>query len=157
VLADARQGGGSGIVAGDGRRAALLATQPHDGRPPVLVVEDDVGTRELLRAALEGEGLVVATAADGQAALRWLSRQRPAVLVLDLTLPDARGEDIARAAHARYGAALPVLVVTAVNSPHERADAAGSLVYLAKPFDLATLLGLVRALLAPAGSPLDPP
>lgn len=44
----------------------MMETQPHDGRPPapVLVVEDDADTRELLRAALEGEGLAVATAAQ---------------------------------------------------------------------------------------------
>ena len=117
---------------------------------PVLVVEDDPDTRELLQTTLEAEGLAVATAADGQAALRWLDRQRPALLLLDLSLPDLRGEDLAKVAQARYGPALPVLVVTGASQAQHRASAAGSLVYLAKPFELATLVGIVTALLAPA-------
>lgn len=140
-----------------------MADQRNDvAAAPVLVVEDDPDTRELLQTTLEGEGFAVATAADGQAALRWLDHQRPAALLLDLSLPDLRGEDIAKLAHARYGPALPVLVVTGASQVQHRASAAGSLVYLAKPFDLATLAGIVTALLAPAepeaAAPLsDPP
>jgi len=136
-----------------------MADQRNDVAPaPVLVVEDDPDTRALLQTTLEAEGLVVATAADGQAALRWLDRQRPGVLVLDLALPDLRGEDIAKVAQARYGQALPVLVVTGASQAQHRASAAGSLVYLAKPFELATLVGIVRALLAPdAGDASSPP
>jgi DNA-binding response OmpR family regulator len=131
-------------------RDALLAA-------PILIVEDDPDTRALLQATLAEEGLTVATAADGQAALRWLDRQRPALLLLDLSLPDLRGEDIARVAHARYGPGLPILVVTGASGAQHRAGAAGSLVYLAKPFELATLVGVVTALLAsPAPGAGDP-
>jgi DNA-binding response OmpR family regulator len=141
-----------------------MATEGGEGQPmaPVLVVEDDPDTREILATALAEAGLAVATAADGREALRWLDYHRPAVVLLDLRLPDARGEDIAGAARARYGPALPVLVVTGAGRAHERAEAAGSVVYLAKPFDLATLVGIVTALLAPAapeagGFPPAPP
>ena len=61
-----------------------MASQPA---APILVVDDDWQTRRLLRWALEEEGFVVETAADGGQALELARRTRPALVVLDMRLP----------------------------------------------------------------------
>jgi inner membrane transporter RhtA len=117
--------------------AAYILASAHVGRTlpgtDGLAVALVVATLLVLPFGLHGASAVV---------------QRPALLLLDLSLPDLRGEDLAKVAQARYGPALPVLVVTGASQAQHRASAAGSLVYLAKPFELATLVGIVRALLA---------
>lgn len=129
--------------------------QPDSGHvvgAPVLVVEDDPDTRELLQTVLAEAGVAVAAVASGGAARSWLGRRRPALLLLDELLPDARGQDVARAARRRYGPALPILVVSAARHPWTGAMA--NVVALPKPFDLGDLLRLVRALRRPV--PLPP-
>lgn len=129
----------------------MLATG-REPAPRVLLVEDDPDLRELMQAGLEQAGLAVTAAADGEQALAWARRHRPAVVVLDLRLPGMAGEEVAGRLRALPGAAPPVLVVTAVADPRERTERAGGLLYLRKPFRLDELVTAVRAVLA-AGSP----
>lgn len=129
-----------------------------DGRPagaPVLVVEDDADTRDLLRLALGTAGVAAAAVASGGAARRWLARRRPSLLLLDELLPDGRGDDVARAARRRHGPALPILVVSA--APPAWTGAMANVVALPKPFELGDLLRLVRALRRPLPPPAPPP
>lgn len=134
------------------------AARDRPAQAPVLVVEDDPDTQELLQTVLAEAGIAVALAATGEAATVWLAQQRPALLLLDELLPDARGQDVAQAARQRYGPALPILVVSALRPTWTAAMA--SVVALPKPFDLSDLLGLVEALCRPlpdvSAVPYDP-
>jgi len=79
----------------------------------VLVVDDDPATRELHRRALEREGWIVDEAADGRAALARLATHRPAMVLLDLTMPEMDGFRFLEALRADSALAdLPVVVVS---------------------------------------------
>jgi DNA-binding response OmpR family regulator len=123
--------------------------------PRVLLVEDDRDIRELMQAGLEDAGLPVAAMADGEQALTWAMAHRPAVVVLDMRLPGMEGEEVATRLRTALGAALPILVVTAVSDPQERTERAGGMLYLRKPFDIDELVTAVRAVLY-AASPDAP-
>jgi CheY-like chemotaxis protein len=80
----------------------------------VLVVEDDSATREMLRRVLHTEGWVVAEAENGRAALDRIAERRPALILLDLMMPEMDGfsfmDELRR--HEDWGT-IPVVVVTA--------------------------------------------
>ena len=80
----------------------------------VLVVEDDPGSREILARLLSNEGWVVAEAENGVAALAELARQRPALVLLDLMMPEMDGFEFLAEMHrhAEWGS-IPAVVVTA--------------------------------------------
>jgi DNA-binding response OmpR family regulator len=79
----------------------------------VLVVEDDALLRETVIWALEDDGLRVATAIDGLDAVQQATLSAPSLVVLDMSLPGLDGFGVAAALRARFGNALPILVVTA--------------------------------------------
>ena len=124
--------------------------QPTLPPAPILVVEDDPDTRLLLRDGLTHAGLSVTAVAGGRAALTWLEDTRPALVLLDLGLPDLTGQAVAEGLRARYGPGVPLLVVTGAAHPLEGAAEARALVYVRKPFTIAELLVAVRALLSAA-------
>ena len=84
------------------------------GSPRVLVVEDDPAARELLARALAADGWQVAEAPNGRFALDLLADGLPAVILLDLIMPELDGFEFLERLRERPGAAdLPVVVVTA--------------------------------------------
>jgi two-component system response regulator MprA len=122
------------------------------------VCEDDPALRSVLTRALRAMGhdpVVVATAAE---ALRAFPKQRPAVLVLDIGLPDADGRDLCLALRAA-GVDSPVLFLTARDGLHDKIAGfeAGGDDYLTKPFELDEVRVRLDALLrrTPAPSATD--
>jgi CheY-like chemotaxis protein len=82
---------------------------------PVLVVEDDAGARDMMRQTIEKMSLRVAEAVDGRQALAWLGgHPSPAMILLDLMMPDVDGFEVldALAAHPQWRE-IPVIVITA--------------------------------------------
>lgn len=129
--------------------AAELIVSEGDVQPgsgSVLVIDDDWRIRELVRLALEESGFPVTTAADGATAIALIRKQRPGVLVLDLTLPHADGFAVARVLREAHGE-VPIVVVTGDPSAREKADALGAVAQLGKPFDIDELTRLVDAAL----------
>jgi two-component system response regulator MprA len=114
--------------------------------PRVLVVEDDLGLRDVLARGLREEGFTVVGARDGAAALL-LADEEYAAVVLDIGLPDADGRDVCQALRAR-GVDAPVLFLTARDGLPDRLSgfAAGGDDYLTKPFHFSELLARLRAL-----------
>lgn len=115
---------------------------------PVLVVEDEADTRELVASLLEFEGLTVARAADGMEALAVLrSGVRPCVIVTDLMMPRMDGWELARRMKQdpEY-ADLPVILVSGVADLARRAHELSADAFLTKPVDVDQLLALVRKL-----------
>lgn len=123
-------------------------------KPHVLVVEDDPSVRGLLHTLLAAEGYEVATAADGLAGLLKASATRPALILLDLMMPDLGGLRVLEELRGdETMAGIPVVVVTgkAEAVPALRTRLGDDAVFL-KPFGVDDLLAKVaRATGGPRG------
>jgi CheY-like chemotaxis protein len=122
-------------------------------RPLILVVDDMVDTRRLMRRVLERAGLRVTEAATGEAALTAIRRARPDAVVLDLRLPGMSGFQVARAVRADPDtavAATPILACSASVQDEVRREAldAGCDAFEGKPFDIRTFADLILGLIA---------
>ncbi len=115
--------------------------------PTVLVVEDEADLRDVIRRALEAEGLVVETAGDGWQALARVIRRRPSLVVLDLVLPRLDGEDVAAALRMTHDPEIPILVISGWRDRTEMARQVGAFGYLEKPFETDDLITAVRSAL----------
>ena len=111
----------------------------------ILVVEDDATTRRALQFSLEDEGVRVACAATGAAALDEARAVPPDAVLLDLGLPDMPGVEVLRRLRAFTDA--PVIVVSAHLAEDEKVGAldAGADDYVTKPYSVQELLARVRA------------
>jgi DNA-binding response OmpR family regulator len=119
----------------------------------ILVVEDDLSISDLISYNLQQAGYCVVTAFDGAEALRSVDSACPQLVTLDLLLPRQSGWEVLHAIRShprRHIATLPVIVLSALCSPHLRADLRRNGVEhcLDKPFSVTELCVLVRALLA---------
>ncbi|WP_333681189.1 response regulator [Dyella sp.] len=132
---------------------ATLAPQPASGRNPVvLVVDDDEDACELVRNALERDGINVVSASSGEQALTLTRSLRPAVMVLDILLGDMTGWDVLAAIRADPDhAELPVILCT-VTDPDQRTGVLGVVEHLTKPFDREHLSHLVQRFVGNATS-----
>lgn len=108
-----------------------------------ILVVDDPDILALIASVLTSVGHRVLTAADGPTALTLAREQRPAAVVLDLMLPAVGGAIVAQTLRAWYGAALPIVLMSASGQVRRTASSLGILAYLDKPFELDTLLALV--------------
>jgi two-component system KDP operon response regulator KdpE len=111
----------------------------------VLVVDDDRPLARALAINLKAHGYDVTVAHDGRAALTEVARARPAVVVLDLGLPDQDGIEVL--AGIRGWSAIPVIVLSARSTSAEKVEAldAGADDYVTKPFGMDELLARIRA------------
>src|SRR5579862_129529 len=124
-----------------------MTAMPDPSRP-ILVVDDDAKIVRLVRAYLEREGYRVAEAADGRAALAAIALERPALVVLDLMLPEVDGLDVVRAIWA--DGELPIIILSARGTTADRIAGLGLGAddYLPKPFSPAELVVRVGRVLA---------
>ncbi|MBA2413346.1 MAG: sigma-54-dependent Fis family transcriptional regulator [Burkholderiaceae bacterium] len=114
-------------------------------QPAVLVVDDEADLRELLSLTLVRLGLDVDTAESVHAARALLGRNKYALCLTDMRLPDGTGLDLVRDVAASAGP--PIAVITAYGSAENAVAAlkAGAFDYLTKPVDLDQLRMLVRS------------
>src|SRR5919109_961159 len=110
----------------------------------VLVVDDDEGIRELVAMALSSAGYYVMSSPDGAAALELLATSQPAVILLDMMMPNVDGWEFARLYEQRPGPHAPIIVVTAARSAEARAAEIKADAWLAKPFHLDVLFACVE-------------
>jgi two-component system response regulator (stage 0 sporulation protein F) len=113
----------------------------------ILVVDDTADLCTLLVELLELEGYRVTSAANGQAALTRMVHDCPDLILLDLQMPVMSGWEL----HQRLQEIAPGLPVTFMSAGYRvQAEAArhGAAGYLAKPFDLDTVVTTVRRTLA---------
>jgi len=113
----------------------------------ILVIDDEPQIHRFLRPALEASGYVVERADTGAAGLLLVATRVPAVVLLDLGLPDMDGQEVLR--RLRAGSAVPVVVLSARDQDAEKVQAldSGADDYVEKPFSVAELLARVRAAL----------
>ena len=112
-------------------------------QPRVLVVDDDADIRVALREVLSDEGMLVDVAGDGREALERADQERPALVILDITLPLVAGHEVADRLRERYGM-LPILAITADGRAAQKAQRVGAYAYLRKPFELDEIVALVK-------------
>lgn len=126
-----------------------MATPPAT-RPLVLVVEDETDVRNLVCLHLKKAGCRVREAQDGLSALAAANEEVPDAIILDLMLPEMRGEDVCSALKSRpTTAAVPVIMLTAKAQAGERIAGLelGADDYVTKPFSPRELVLRVQALL----------
>ena len=116
----------------------------------VLVVDDEANIVELARMYLEQEGFRVQSANDGAKALDMISRQPPALMVLDLMLPEVDGWEVCR--RVRSGKTAPDLPIVMLTARDEDVDKIvglelGADDYVTKPFNPRELVARVKAIL----------
>src|SRR5580698_819604 len=113
----------------------------------VLVAEDDPGLRSVLERGLREHGYVVDVTNDGAQALQYLNTYDYEVAILDWRMPNVTGLEVIQRLR-RQGSALPVLMLTARDTPGDRVTGLdqGADDYLVKPFDFSELLARLRAL-----------
>jgi two-component system KDP operon response regulator KdpE len=123
----------------------------------VLVVDDDPYLLRALRITLRAHGYDVTVAEDGQSALLAAARTPPALVILDLGLPDMDGTAVL--AKLRGWSPVPVLVLSARHGSEDKVRAldAGADDYITKPFGLDELLARLRALLRRSVEGAEPP
>ena len=120
----------------------LLLPMPVD--TPILIVEDDEGICRLLAAALQKDGIVSECRTSGTSALTWLRLNHTPLILLDLCLPDMRGQDVIDIL-AGEGRRIPFLVISGVGDVREavRLMQEGALDFLPKKTQLLQLVAPV--------------
>lgn len=132
------------------RRACEEPSSASDGAL-VLVVDDNELNREMCVAMLERHGYRTAVAQNGQEALEEVRRLRPALVLMDLSMPELDGHAATAAIRAEPAAAgVPIVALTAhaLPSDRERAMASGFVGYLVKPLDADELVKTVASVLS---------
>jgi len=113
----------------------------------VLIVDDEPAIVRVVRDYLERAGFHVLSATDGEAALQVFRRERPDMVILDLTLPSLDGLDVARA--LRRDGDVPIIMLTARTDEADRVAGLelGADDYVTKPFGAREIVARVRAVL----------
>jgi DNA-binding response OmpR family regulator len=127
---------------------AEAAAGGDGARPVVLLVDDDAAIRRTMTVGLELEGFDVVCASGGRPALEAVGAVRPAVMLLDLTMPDLDGLEVLRRLRAA-GDDLPVCVLSARDQVADRVRGLeeGADDYVVKPFALEEVSARLHALL----------
>jgi DNA-binding response OmpR family regulator len=124
--------------------------------PWVLLVEDDETLAGLLIDHLRRRGILARNSSTIAETLAVLAAgDRPALIVLDINLPDGAGWQVARDPRYVQAGSPPIVVASAVGVRPAQLRAAGIAGYLPKPFPLTTFMDVVERHLRPAAVPAD--
>jgi two-component system KDP operon response regulator KdpE len=115
--------------------------------PLILLIEDELPIRRFLRTSLAGEEYRLVEADTGAKAVKLAAQQPPDLVILDLGLPDADGQDVLR--QLREWLQAPIIVLSARDQEQQKVAALdhGADDYLTKPFSTAELLARIRVAL----------
>ncbi|MDX6597337.1 MAG: hypothetical protein QOE87_1224 [Gaiellales bacterium] len=134
---------------------ARLVAHPHTwklGTARILYVEDNLSNLELVESILSrSPGIELISAMQGSLALELAARHDPAVVLLDLDLPDLSGEEVLRRLKADSRTeSIPVIVLSADATPAQlaRMEREGIVAYLTKPLNIGLFLDTLRVALA---------
>lgn len=123
----------------------------------ILVVDDEPSIVELAQLYLEQDGFTVESAADGPAALEAVGRLQPALVVLDVMLPEIDGFEVCRTLR-QQGNPVLIVMLTARDEDIDKIVGLelGADDYMTKPFNPRELVARVKAILRRARRPADP-
>ncbi len=119
----------------------------------ILIVEDDPSILTGLEDLLAGEGFEIRTARDGKAALRAWQSDKPALILLDVMIPEKSGLDVCREIRLK-DALTPIIMLTAKGRETDKVIGLelGADDYIVKPFAIGELLARIRAALRRAAA-----
>ncbi|HKP51957.1 MAG TPA: response regulator [Chloroflexia bacterium] len=114
----------------------------------VLIVEDEVDNREIMRAVVEELlGYKAVLANDGIGAIEAATTHQPSVILMDLMMPTLDGYEATRRIKTNpLTSHIPVIAITALGRPTDRQRAVeeGADAYVSKPFDIDTLVAVIE-------------
>jgi two-component system, OmpR family, response regulator len=127
--------------------------EAHKNGAKVLVVDDEPNITELVAMALRYEGFAVKTAATGRGALTAVSQFEPALVILDVMLPDIDGLEVLRRLNSS-GQKIPIIFLTAKDATEDKVHGLtiGGDDYVTKPFSVEELIARVRVVLRRHGA-----
>ncbi len=116
-------------------------------KPLILIVDDDIRMLRMMKRMLELEGFEALTANCGEAALKTFEKDTPALVLLDIMMPDIDGYTVCR--RIREFSQVPIIMVTARGDDREKVEGLniGADDYVTKPFSASELAARVRAVL----------
>ena len=123
------------------------AKQASESGPVVLAVDDDPAVLRVIEALLTRNGYMVKTASTGAEALKILSQIVPAVLILDVMMPEISGYDLCYLVKSEERLKkTPVIFLTARGAPQDfkTGQDVGAVVYMVKPFQPDRLLQVIQ-------------
>lgn len=116
----------------------------------VLVIEDDSAVRETLGMVLEAFQHQPVLLENGKQAIEYLRKEWPDALLLDLTLEIETGEDVFRQIHQEFGRVPPTVILSAVQHGEVRAQHLPGTWFLAKPYTIEELAGILETAVSSA-------
>jgi len=127
-----------------------------EGKPNILVVDDEPQISRVLKTTLASHGYSVRTARDGDEAIQVMNEWSPDLLVTDLRMPNMDGLALCR--HVRAKSEVPIIVLSVRGEERTKVEAldAGADDYVTKPFSVNELLARVRAALRRAAAARRP-
>jgi DNA-binding response OmpR family regulator len=145
----------SGNVGGNQMPGAMARGDPGDGY--ILVIDDEEAILDILVAILrDDEGYQVYAVRAGHEALQVAPETVPAFIMLDVTLPNEKAEEIVRLLRSRPGwKGVPFVICSAIPRLREVAAELGAAGWLAKPFELQELIATARRFAGPAAPSTD--
>jgi DNA-binding response OmpR family regulator len=125
-------------------------------KPLILVVDDDIRILRMMKRMLELESFEVLTADCGEAALKTFDKDTPALVLLDIMMPDMDGYEVCR--RIREFSQIPIIFVTARGEDKEKVEGLniGADDYVTKPFSASELGARVQAVLRRSGDQVKP-
>jgi two-component system response regulator ResD len=134
----------------------IMPAREGAGQPIVVVIEDDPSISELLELYLSRESYVVHAAALGGLGAALVKEKNPALVILDLMLPDGSGFDVLKT--VRSFSQVPLIILTARDAEQDKILGLelGADDYVVKPFSPGELVARARAVLRRVGAQVDP-
>ena len=122
----------------------------------ILVADDEMNIREILRIYLENEGYEVIEAEDGADALRRIELDKPDLVLLDIMMPILDGIEVCRQVRKHHD--IPIIMATAKDEDDDRILGleVGADDYVTKPFNNRELMARIKAVLRRSGIVFDP-
>jgi DNA-binding response OmpR family regulator len=120
----------------------------------ILIVDDDPAIRDVVSDILEMSDYCVKTACNGAEALDTIRVDRPAAVLLDLMMPVMDGWEFLREYKGQASVApVPVVIMSAAQDASQVVDQLGAQAFLAKPFEIETILAIVGRVATQASHP----
>lgn len=130
------------------REHVVMSSTSATGKKNILVVDDDVNIRQLLRQELEAEGYNISEAKDGVDAIASVKKAAPNLIILDVMMPEMNGFDVAAVLkNDPKTMGIPIIILSIVEDK-ERGYRLGIERYLRKPIETETLLHEIGTLIS---------
>jgi DNA-binding response OmpR family regulator len=129
---------------------AAVAAPAHNNARRILIVDDNLDNRILVRDILQPEGHALIEAENGLAAIEKVQSEKPDLVLLDIMMPELDGFGVLKRLRAQMGLlGLPIIILTAMSEAESQSLALelGADDYLSKPFNPRVLRARIQALI----------